>query len=361
MKRGVVVEYNDDFVTLLTPDGQFLKAKNKEGNYELGEEISFFPLMDKREEAATRTRKNYYSPRMARVGIISAVAMIFFMISFLPFFHNEEAYAYMSIDINPSFEVGVDDQLNVISLEPMNEEANKLLKKVSGWEDKPFHEIVDVIVAECKEDGYVYPGKEIVITTVVNEEDEKVQESLQEDIKKIRTSYEKEQMIVKTIEADQDTREKAQKQGVSTGKYIELTNKEKKPLKQKVITPPKEEEQSSANDQTKQESSSDAPKVKETNQQVKNEMNQNAKEKLEDAKEKLKDNINKRDQNKEQKQKENKQNNGQNKQEKKQRENNDRKDRDDRDKDHDDERRDKSKGQERDRDNNNRGKDRDND
>lgn len=42
MKKGVVVDLDDDFVTLLTPDGQFLKASNKEGNYELGEEISFF-------------------------------------------------------------------------------------------------------------------------------------------------------------------------------------------------------------------------------------------------------------------------------------------------------------------------------
>ena len=57
MKRGVVVEYNDDYVTLLTPDGQFIKAKNKEGNYEVGAEISFFPLMDEREEAVTRTTR----------------------------------------------------------------------------------------------------------------------------------------------------------------------------------------------------------------------------------------------------------------------------------------------------------------
>ncbi|MFC0273536.1 anti-sigma factor domain-containing protein [Metabacillus herbersteinensis] len=43
MKRGVVVEENDDFVTLLTPDGQFLKTRNKKGEYVLGEEITFFP------------------------------------------------------------------------------------------------------------------------------------------------------------------------------------------------------------------------------------------------------------------------------------------------------------------------------
>src|SRR5687768_3162170 len=115
MKIGVVVEYNDDFVTLLTPDGQFLKANNKKGNYELGEEISFFPAMDEREEAATRTNRSkkrsftdYFNFRSARVGALSFLAIIFFTISFLPFFNNDKVYAYMSIDINPSFEEGID-------------------------------------------------------------------------------------------------------------------------------------------------------------------------------------------------------------------------------------------------------------
>lgn len=306
MKKGVVVEYSDDFVTLLTPDGQFLKAKNNEGVYELGEEISFFPVVDKREEVIRKRKRNhilsYFSTRMAKAGAISAIAIIFFMISFLPFFQNDQVYAYMSIDINPSFEVGVDDQLNVISLEPLNDEANKLMKKVSDWENKPFDEIVDRIVGECKLEGYVYPGKEIVITTVVNEEDKKAQNELQEDISKIRSSYEEDQMIVKTIEADQETREKAQKQGVSTGKYIELTEKEVKPVKEKETTPveqnntpsTQEKEDTTTTDPVKQETSTTV----EENQQTKNELNSKAKEKLNEVKNELKGQKNEQKQNK---------------------------------------------------------------
>ncbi|UOK59269.1 anti-sigma factor domain-containing protein [Bacillus sp. OVS6] len=42
MKKGIVVDRNDDYVTLLTPDGQFLKANKQKRSYELGEEITFF-------------------------------------------------------------------------------------------------------------------------------------------------------------------------------------------------------------------------------------------------------------------------------------------------------------------------------
>ena len=54
-----------------------------------------------------------------------------FMITFIPFINNDKVYAYMSIDINPSFEIGIDDQLKVISLDPLNEEAEKLLEIAS--------------------------------------------------------------------------------------------------------------------------------------------------------------------------------------------------------------------------------------
>ncbi|MGM0873302.1 MAG: anti-sigma-I factor RsgI family protein [Bacillota bacterium] len=316
MKRGVVVECNDDFVTLLTPDGQFLKANNKKGNYELGEEISFFPSMDEREEAATRTTRtkkrsfsDYFNFRSARVGALSVLVIIFFMISFLPFFNNDKVYAYMSIDINPSFEVGIDDQLKVISLETLNEEAEKLIDMLPEWENKPFYEIVDAIVNESKSEGFVYPGKEIVITTVIKEEDKDAQIELEKDINEIRTSYEKEDMVVKTIETDSETRENAQRQGISTGKYLQLQEKAADESKEDVIKPAEkqgqsESEGSSTPDEAKNNSLLDAADV--NRQSVKDELTSDTKEKLHEVKNKLKEDS-KKTNNDEKKQEANKQ------------------------------------------------------
>ncbi|MBO1514436.1 anti-sigma factor domain-containing protein [Metabacillus bambusae] len=292
MKRGVVVEYNDDFVTLLTPDGQFLKANSKLGSYEIGEEITFFPLMDEREEAATSTSRikqrsliDLFNSRKVRVGALSVLAIMFFMISFLPSFNNDKVYAYMSIDINPSFEVGIDNQLNVISLVPLNEEAEKLIEKLPVWENKPFNKIVDAIVAESKVEGYVYPGKEILITTVINEEDKAVQTKLEAGIDEISTSYEDQEMVVNTIESDNETREKAQNQGISTGKYIELKEEAK------VVEPVKNQEQpDKSSSKANTENQSISEETTSNNQTVKEKLKSETKVKLEDVKNELKEN-----------------------------------------------------------------------
>ncbi|WP_026559970.1 anti-sigma factor domain-containing protein [Bacillus sp. J37] len=321
MKKGVVVDLDDDFVTLLTPDGQFLKASNKEGNYELGEEISFFPFEDKREEAPTRTKRvsnhtflKSLRTRTARVGALSAVAIIFFMISFLPLFNNDKVYAYMSIDINPSFEVSLDDHLKVISLIPLNDEANNIMKSLKDWEKKPLNEIMQIIIKKCKSDGYVYPGKEIVITTVMNDTDKKIEKELQEGLTEISSVIEEEEMVVKTINSDIDTRDKAQKQGVSTGKYIELVEQKEESKEteapeeadestQSVITPAPivpEKKGTSITSQVKEQQNTKPADNTTSVQKDKSE----AKEKLTKAKEKLQENAHqiqqKRNENKQQ-------------------------------------------------------------
>ncbi len=309
MKRGVVVELDDDFVTLLTPDGQFLRASNKEGNYELGEEISFFPLADKREEAAARSTRvsdrtlfHYLRGRTARIGALSAVAIIFFMISFLPIFHNDRVYAYMSIDINPSFEVSLDNHLKVISIVPLNDEANNIMESLVDWKEMPLDEIVQIIIKECKSDGYVYPGKEILFTTVMNETDKEIEQDLKEDLSEISSKIEKDELVVKTINSDIDTRDKAQKQGVSTGKYIELVEKQEEtkeaddatqsditPAPIVPIVPEKKEINTNEMNQSKEQKSTKPA----NNTTVQKEMNSVTKEKLNNAKQKIKENAQK--------------------------------------------------------------------
>ncbi|WP_226668410.1 anti-sigma factor domain-containing protein [Metabacillus litoralis] len=244
MKKGVVVDCNDDFITLLTPEGQFLKANNKKGMYELGEEITFFPLINEREEAATRESRllknkviNALSFKKTRIGAITFLAIMFLIISFLPYVNQNKTYAYMSIDINPSFEVKISDDLTVLSLDPINEEAEKLILLLPNWQDKPFTDVVNSIVQQSKSEGYMYPGKEILIATVVNQEDKEIEEKLEENMDQIRHSIEEDDMVVKTIETDTETRDKAKKQGISTGKYLELTNDEEVQEVENVTVP----------------------------------------------------------------------------------------------------------------------------
>jgi hypothetical protein len=312
MKKGVVVDSNDDFVTLLTPDGQFLTTVNK--GQEIGEEIVFFPPIDEREEAATRTslmqaRKrsviSYLSSKKAKISTLSLVAIMVIIFTSLPLFQNEKVYAYMSIDINPSFEVSIDEQLRVISLEPMNNEAEQLIKKLPEWKEKKLDQIVDAILEQSKRDGYIYPGKEILITTVINEDDKSLESKLEDNIEEIESSYEEKDMRVETIETDSETREKAQQQGISMGKYVQLIEKKKlEPKKdanqsetstsddvenkEKIGT--NEEEPASTQNEVQSNTQTNENALQ-SNQRIKNRLEAETKEKLNETKNKIKENA----------------------------------------------------------------------
>ncbi|TXC91555.1 anti-sigma factor domain-containing protein [Metabacillus litoralis] len=295
MKRGVVVDRNDDFITLLTPEGQFLKANNEKGMYEIGEEITFFPLVDKLEEAATRESKllknrvlSALSLKRTRVGALSFLAIMVFIFSFLPGLNQNKAYAYMSIDINPSFEVKIDQKLKVLSLDPINEEAEKLMIELPNWEGKSFVEVVNTIVTQSKSEGYVYPGKEILIATVVNQEDKKIEEKLTDNIEQIRHSMEDDEMIVKTIETDSETREKAKKQGISTGKYLELTNDKEVEDKKEDFVKPKSNHQEETTSTQKEIDNTPVPVQPKVNNN--SEWKNETKERLKETQNKIKEN-----------------------------------------------------------------------
>ena len=44
MKKGIIMEVHKRFLTFLTPQGEFLRARNLKENYQIGQEIVFFPI-----------------------------------------------------------------------------------------------------------------------------------------------------------------------------------------------------------------------------------------------------------------------------------------------------------------------------
>jgi hypothetical protein len=42
MKQGIIMEIDDEFLTLMTPEGEFLHARRQNQPYAIGEEIHFF-------------------------------------------------------------------------------------------------------------------------------------------------------------------------------------------------------------------------------------------------------------------------------------------------------------------------------
>ncbi|MDF0728448.1 anti-sigma factor domain-containing protein [Cytobacillus sp. S13-E01] len=224
MKKGVIMEVNHDFLIMMTPEGEFLKAKNQNHHYEIGEELDFFPVTV--DNVRETPKQRYFQFSKLKLAFVGFAAALLFLLTFIPNLIATPVYAYMSIDINPSFEIGVDDRLRVISLEALNTDGDNILKDYTSWKKQDVEMVAETIINKSREEGYLAEGEEVLITTVLNEKKvEDVSIALAKELESISTVYESEKIAITAVESDKETREKAQKQGVSTGRLLQLENK----------------------------------------------------------------------------------------------------------------------------------------
>lgn len=243
MRRGIIVEKNKKFVTLLTPDGQFLKAKNDRHSYEIGEEIM---LPSETRMGRRASFFDFFKLRPFKMGIFTMTAIMLFIFIVLPVFSNNKAYAYMTIDINPSVEMALNSDYEVIELTPLNDEGKQVVNDIDDWEKTDFKKVIDDIITDCNEHGYVKKSKEILISTVYeNTEDNTYKKAVKKQLNDVTEKY-KTTYRMESLESDMQTREKAKKEGVSTGSYIKSNEKNNnKELKDDSSKPSGEEDQKS--------------------------------------------------------------------------------------------------------------------
>ncbi|MDM5297646.1 anti-sigma factor domain-containing protein [Bacillus pumilus] len=247
MRRGIIVEKNKKHVTLLTPDGQFLRTKNEQLDYEIGQEVTF-----PNESRLERKRAGFFDLlrlRPLNVGILSIAAIIIVIFTMMPSFSNQKAYAYMTIDINPSFELKLDHDYQVIGVTPLNKDAKQVLASMKDLDKADMSKVVQKIIDDCDKKGYVNHAKSIYISTVYeNKQDHTYKTNVKNKIDTISGEYQKRDYTLETVEGDLETREKAQKAGISTGSYIR--NQE---MQDKEQEDPKKEQDAEDDEMVKEE------------------------------------------------------------------------------------------------------------
>ncbi|MBT2695200.1 anti-sigma factor domain-containing protein [Bacillus sp. ISL-55] len=227
MRKGVILEINDLYLTLLTPEGEFLRARKLQQDYQVGEEIHFFP------ETLTVKKKrfnlSFLNSYKARSIALAAVFMLA-MTALVPAYQNGQVYAYMSIDVNPSIELAVNDDLKVLRLKGYNPEGEEIIGELKDWKKKDAAVVAEMIIEEIKDEGFLKQEKDVVIATVHNKKAKaSVDQTLEKKISEIKKSTQNENLNLKVMEATIEDREKAQKQGVTTGVYKEKQKETLKP------------------------------------------------------------------------------------------------------------------------------------
>ncbi|MGM0789257.1 MAG: anti-sigma-I factor RsgI family protein [Bacillota bacterium] len=233
MKKGVILEIEGRFMTMLTPEGEFLRALNTEGHHQIGEEIYFYPV-----ENAEKDGKGLFSRLAARKKLIAAAAMACLLVLSLviPFNNNSEVYAYMTIDVNPSIELGVDKELSVVELQSYNQEGRKLLSLLEDWKGKSAGYVTRKILSLAQQQGYLREHEEMIIASVLKKEvskDSTESKKLNSQVESIKETAEAENLEVKVVEATEGEREKAKEKGLTAGKFKEEEIERKQQLEER--------------------------------------------------------------------------------------------------------------------------------
>lgn len=250
------MEVNDRFLTLLTPEGEFLKAPKQNRNYQIGQEISFVPV---EKESIFNGWSKVFHKKTAGILVAASLLLIF---TFIPSRGDNEVYAYMSIDGESSIELAVNKDLEVIDVIAYNESGKEVIADID-WKNEQVDKVSSEILSSIENQEVNSETQEIVVGTVfagtqINKKDEKLHQVI--DSLKKETEVE-----IADVQATAEERKEAKEQGVSVGKYKSQQAKEK--VKEK------KEDKEDKEDNMKQEETSvetPAPSVTEPNNNTTN-------------------------------------------------------------------------------------------
>ncbi|WP_056683643.1 anti-sigma factor domain-containing protein [Cytobacillus solani] len=217
MKTGIIMEMNERFLTLLTPEGEFLRAHNHHNHYQLGQEIEFFPV--EIDEMKKSILPPFFQSFKGKAIFSVALILMLTFASLIPLLGSNEVYAYMSIDVNPSIELGINDNFQVIEFVSYNHAGKKIIDKIHNWKKKNIHVLANEILQEMKVQGYIKPNREIVIATVYKENQLEKSKRWEAEMNEIKNTINKENLELKVVEGSNEDRAQAKEEGLTTGQF----------------------------------------------------------------------------------------------------------------------------------------------
>ncbi|OXM17229.1 anti-sigma factor domain-containing protein [Paenibacillus herberti] len=142
--KGIVLEVKGSKLIVLTPDGRFRKIRSNGGEL-MGQEVWLAP-----EGRFRPVKMSWWLPAAAAALalLIAIPAMLAVRVEARP------VVAYLSMDINPSFELGVDEKLKVRSLRAVNKDAAPFVEALE-YEGRPVSEVMDRLASELADTSYL--------------------------------------------------------------------------------------------------------------------------------------------------------------------------------------------------------------
>ncbi|GGD48324.1 anti-sigma factor domain-containing protein [Paenibacillus nasutitermitis] len=217
MNRGIVMEISKRHLVVLTAEGSFYRLPVKP-DASIGEEI-LFPADARRG----------IPRRLLRLTTLAAVVLLLLFVPFLvlPFKEQSAVAAYLTMDINPSLELGINKNEHVVQLRALNQTGISLIKDLA-FHDLPLEQVTRSIMERVQNQHYLpTDGGEIVITSIMMRQvddvsyERQLSQQMDTAIKKVleeTAAASANHVEVTTLAAPKELRDEANEQGISAGK-----------------------------------------------------------------------------------------------------------------------------------------------
>ena len=211
--KGTVLEINSDTALVMTSECDFMEIYRHEG-LETGQEIVF-----SRRDVVRKGKRTKWTT----LALVASLILFFICAPFYFSFFTGTAgatVAYVSLDINPSLELAVNNRCQVTKTTAFNEDGDKLLQNVPV-NGKPVTEAVAALIKAAEEMHYLNTNTNDLVLVCISPAGNKDQNTeLASSISNELAAFEKPEAVkLKIVDVSNIQRQEAQQIGMSAGRY----------------------------------------------------------------------------------------------------------------------------------------------
>ncbi|MFD1849966.1 anti-sigma factor domain-containing protein [Oceanobacillus bengalensis] len=160
MKKGIMMEQHEDYAIFISKDGAIEKGRQKSDNAEIGMEVLYEPITNKQSiQGLSGEQKKALFPKVLTFTFILLLLAVPFYVT--PF--SNEVFAYVTVDINPSITLEINEDYHVKEIHANNSDALQIIKQIDDYKNKDIEEFIEQIMDRCEEAGLINEEKNILV------------------------------------------------------------------------------------------------------------------------------------------------------------------------------------------------------
>ncbi|MDM5315407.1 anti-sigma factor domain-containing protein [Fictibacillus sp. b24] len=226
MNKAIIVEVSKRHLIVLAEGGEFKKVRNTGASYSVGQEV-MLPVTEEKSRSIFSGLINW------KTGTAAALAIFLLFFQILSPVSGPGVYAYVGMDMDPSLELKIDEDMKVLDIFAYNQQGKMVLERMNDWKNRDIEYVTDLIFDTCKELGYLQTKEEVLITTTLSEEipaDKEIE--MKQRVNEVITKTAKKKSVeMTTIVMSSKEREESKKMKMSPGHYAIYTAAKKSGIK----------------------------------------------------------------------------------------------------------------------------------